>query len=69
MKNSLRIPLVLFVTTMMLLACNDADQGADRNAQDTNYTDTRRNSGDTSYYLKADSSKQKDLVDPDVPEE
>ena len=42
--------------------------GAERKRQDTNDTDTRRTPGDTSYYLRTDSWKQKDLVDPDVPE-
>ena len=68
MKRSLRIPVYLFVFTLLVAACNDGNQGTEQNGQDTNITDTRRNSGDTSYFLKTDSSKQKDLVDPDVRE-
>lgn len=69
MKRRLRFPAILFGAALLLVSCNDRGQGADHSGQDTNYTDTRRNSGDTSYYLKTDSANQKDLVDPDVPEE
>jgi hypothetical protein len=43
-----------------LVSCNDnkSADNAGGSANDTNLTDTRRNSGDTSGYLKHDSANQ-----------
>lgn len=66
MKRSLLFLVMLLA--VFAPSCNNASQNGVGAQQDTNYSDSRRNSGDTGYSLKTDSGQQKDLIDVNPPQ-
>jgi len=57
LKNYILVAYVLVILST-LIACNDrgSDGDTDKTTKDTNYSDTRRNTGDTSNYIVHDST-------------